>query len=225
MKLNFFLPKSLYSIISVHRTFKRNQDRSTMLDRLHSVQLQERHLRNLKVLPCRTSMLSCLPKGGTVCEVGVAGGDFSQEILFHTKPAKLHLIDLWSSESDRYAGSFEKVISRLSPDIDSGVVEIHRGYSWDMLKKFSDNSLDWVYLDAAHDYECIKKDIGVVWKKIRAGGLICGHDYTRWSSNGLNRWGVVEAVNELCIEKDWEFVYLTHETHRHCSFAIRAIQS
>jgi hypothetical protein len=41
--------------------------------------------------------------------------------------------------------------------------------------------------------------------------------------NGGVRYGVVEAANEFCVRHDWEFIFLTAETHRHLSFAIRQI--
>jgi hypothetical protein len=43
----------------------------------------------------RISLLSLLPKFGRVAEIGVAEGEFSQEILARTTPKHLHLIDPW----------------------------------------------------------------------------------------------------------------------------------
>lgn len=224
MKWKALIPKSAYKMISWYRTFERNQVKSRQLDAQHSAQLQDRHLRNLKIVPCRKAILELMPRNAVVCEVGVAEAEFSRLILDITQPSKLHLIDLWSSDSERYADAIHTALARVQNEINSGLVEVHRGYSWDMLETLENESIDWVYLDAAHDYECIKKDLAAAVKKVRPGGMILGHDYTRWSSNGLNRWGVVEAVNEFCLERDWEMVYLSHETDRHCSFAIRAIR-
>lgn len=225
MKVKHFLPRPIYRMISTWRTFCRNQERSRRMDAEHAVQLGERHLRNLVVLPDRTEMLRRMPQGGVACEVGVAEGEFSRQILDLTRPSRLHLIDLWSSDLERYAESMQPALDRVRPELDSGLVQVHRGYSWDMLATLADRSLDWVYIDAAHDYEYVRKDIAAAVPKMKPDGLICGHDYTRWSMNGLNRWGVVEAVNELCLNDDWEFVWLTHEPHRHASFAIRKIRS
>ena len=51
-----------------------------------------------------------------------------------------------------------------------------------------DKSIDFVYIDADHEYESVRKDIAAWHPKIRRGGIISGHDY---SSSG-----VYKAVNE-----------------------------
>ena len=154
----------------------------------------------------------------------MAEGRFSRQILDLCAPQKLHLIDLWSTGSARYEGAMDRVVAKLTPEIESGLVDLHQAYSWKALRTLPDEHLDWAYIDAAHDFESVQKDLEACRKKIKAQGLIAGHDYTRWSSNGLDRWGVVEAVNEFCLRHAWEMIYLTNEPHRHLSFAIRRMQ-
>jgi len=48
----------------------------------------------------REDFLLQLPKGGTVAEIGVASGDFSDQILDRSSPEKLHLIDPWIYQKD-----------------------------------------------------------------------------------------------------------------------------
>jgi hypothetical protein len=50
------------------------------------------------------------------------------------------------------------------------------------VKKFEDNSIDFIFLDSYFDSESIKKDIESWYPKIKVGGLISGHD---WVSNDL----------------------------------------
>lgn len=52
------------------------------------------------------------------------------------------------------------------------------GNSWEIATKFEDNSLDFVFIDACHEYEPLKKDILAWMSKIKAGGILAGHDYT-----------------------------------------------
>ncbi|HKG61482.1 MAG TPA: class I SAM-dependent methyltransferase [Pyrinomonadaceae bacterium] len=42
---------------------------------------------------------------------------------------------------------------------------------------FSDSSLDWVHLDARHDYASVKADIEAWLPKVKAGGWLSGDDY------------------------------------------------
>jgi hypothetical protein len=44
-------------------------------------------------------------------------------------------------------------------------------------KLYTDNSLDFVFIDAFHTYDAVKEDIGVWMPKVRIGGVLAGHDY------------------------------------------------
>ncbi len=56
---------------------------------------------------------------------------------------------------------------------------------------FPDASVDFVFLDAAHDYQSVTADLRAWWPKIKPGGVLAGHDYVPvWG-------GVVEAVDEF----------------------------
>ena len=57
---------------------------------------------------------------------------------------------------------------------------------------FSDKSLDWVHLDARHDYASVKADIEAWLPKVRQGGWLSGDDYNE------HKWpDVVKAVGDL----------------------------
>jgi hypothetical protein len=56
---------------------------------------------------------------------------------------------------------------------------------------FTDNSITFCMLDAAHDYDSLKADIEAWFPKVRSGGVIAGDDYeSNWP-------GVDKAVNEF----------------------------
>jgi hypothetical protein len=57
---------------------------------------------------------------------------------------------------------------------------------------FADRSIDWVHLDARHDYDSVKADITAWLPKIKTGGWLSGDDYDR------EKWpDVVKAVDDV----------------------------
>ena len=54
-----------------------------------------------------------------------------------------------------------------------------REFSRDAVLRFADNALDFVYIDANHEFEFVVNDI--IWwsKRVRRGGIVAGHDYRR----------------------------------------------
>ena len=57
---------------------------------------------------------------------------------------------------------------------------------------FSDGSLEWVHLDAQHDYASVKADIEAWLPKVKAGGWLSGDDYNE------QKWPeVVKAVGDV----------------------------
>ena len=65
-----------------------------------------------------------------------------------------------------------------------------KGTSWEMANNFEDESVDFVFIDAGHEYDSVVKDITSWLPKIKKGGIISGHDY-------FNPCGVKQAVDEL----------------------------
>lgn len=184
--------------------------------------LTDFHLKNTQVLPDRLVLLQNLPMHGEVAEIGVADGQFSEKILKIIQPAKFHLIDAWGmSNNPAYGeGGEQRVFKVFSNEIDNGIVKIHRGLSWEMLEELPDKSLDWVYIDAAHDFISVKKDLEIANRKVKDSGFIAGHDYTRWGRFG-KRFGVLEAVNEFIKRHGFELAFITLECDYNWSYAIR----
>jgi hypothetical protein len=185
--------------------------------------LRSRHIKHLRVVTTRIKLLALLPSNGIAAEAGVDEGNYSENILTLNRPKRLHLIDSWSSE--RFGeDKFHKIQSRFRAEVESGQVVIHRGVSYDELGKFPDAYLDWVYLDTSHAYEDTAKELEVSRLKVKADGLIAGHDYTTGNIRKALRYGVIQAVNEFCLKYDWEMIYLTHEPSRYLSYVIRRMK-
>jgi len=65
-------------------------------------------------------------------------------------------------------------------------------------KKLPDDSLDFVFIDAGHDYISVKEDILLWAPKVKVGGMIFGHDFCD------DFPGVEQAVRELFGDKGYE---------------------
>ncbi len=170
------------------RRWRKKQRREEVLS-VAAPLLQDEHLRNCQVVADRISMLELLPKQGVVAEVGVAYGDFSQEILARTQPTELHLIDLEQRWADRFADRSDQV-------------QIHLGDSSETLATFPDGYFDWIYIDADHSYEMVKRDTEVAKRKIKSGGLLVFNDYTVYDAFLAMPYGVPKTVHELCREEN-----------------------
>jgi hypothetical protein len=62
-------------------------------------------------------------------------------------------------------------------------------------RKFLPHELDFVFIDAAHDYESVLADLHAWYNKVAAGGVIAGHDYKNEHA-GVDR-AVTEFFGEL----------------------------
>jgi predicted O-methyltransferase YrrM len=52
-----------------------------------------------------------------------------------------------------------------------------KGSSHDVYTQFEDESIDFLFIDADHSYEAVKKDLKLWYPKVKKGGIISGHDY------------------------------------------------
>lgn len=207
----------------VYRKIKtaRREALADTLAQIPAVALEERHIANLRMLTDRTALLKRLPQGGTGCELGVNSGAFSRQILRHARPGHLKLVDPWDTE--RYGEEkFRSVAKKFEKEIAGGRVELIRGYSTEAGAGFADGTFDWVYIDTTHAYRLTADELRLYAPKLKPGGILAGHDYSVGNVVDGVVYGVIQAVQEFCVENDWEFLHLTMEPLAP-SFAIRKI--
>lgn len=188
---------------------------------MKKVYLEEAHTARCQVIPTRERMLDLIPKDGVAGEVGVAFGDFTAEILARIKPRKLHLVDLWGLE--RYSDGLKQINERFEPQIASGLVEVNRGMSVDVLAQMPDAYFDWLYIDTDHSYNTTLAELKLAARKVKSGGSIAGHDFCTGNVIGWVPYGVIEACNEFCVEDGWQYRFLTLEPHGHLSFGLERL--
>jgi predicted O-methyltransferase YrrM len=90
-------------------------------------------------------------------------------------------------------------------------IELIQEYSQYCFNKFEDNSIDFLYIDANHNYLSVKSDLELYIPKLKGNCVIAGHDYCdiKWP-------GVIQAVNEVLgkptkVYQDTSWVYLKKE--------------
>jgi predicted O-methyltransferase YrrM len=129
-------------------------------------------------------------------EIGSFSGVSSELFSLHCK--EIHCVDLWDAYweiEDKQKTEFaEYTFNKLLVNYNN--IKKIKDSSTNAANMFQDKSLDFVYIDAAHDYENVKKDILAWLPKVKNGGYIAGHDY-RYDPN----IGVYEAVNDIFVEE------------------------
>lgn len=141
-------------------------------------------------------------------EVGVEQGEYSEILCLANPKLKLYAIDAWKayrdyrdhtrqSKLDRF---YETTKARLSPYN----CQIIREFSLDVVKNFADKSLDFIYIDANHNFQNVTNDI-VEWsKKVKEGGIISGHDYRRRrEQQNIHVYQVVNAYTDAYRIRPW----------------------
>ena len=131
-----------------------------------------------------------LPKGGIGVEVGVAYGEHAAILLEIVRPERLYLVDPWEKNSDETNRG--TTVLKSQAQIDEMCQQVRDRFKGDervkIIRASSDEAstmfgvveqyCDWAYIDGQHTYEMVKKDIANWLPWIRAGGVICGHDWT-----------------------------------------------
>lgn len=127
-----------------------------------------------------------LPDPAHIVEVGIWKGAsaafMAVEIINSGKKIKFDCVDTWKG-SDLELHQTDPEINDLYRVFMDNMKPVYGHFtpvrlpSLDAAILYMDNSLDFVFIDAAHDYENIKKDI-IAWRpKIKKGGILSGHDY------------------------------------------------
>ncbi len=162
-----------------------------------------------------------LPKHGVGAELGVFRGHFSPVLFEQTSPTCLHLVDPWYLLTPRWhwgagdrstVNAVRRVLKQWKREIEAGTVVVHVGDDRDVLRTFTDDQLDWAYIDSSHAYEHTRDELSLLDEKVRAGGVIAGDD---WQPDPSHRHhGVHRAVQEFVAERGYEIVYAEAVDHQ-----------
>lgn len=150
-------------------------------------------------------------------EIGVAGGFHIKSILENTSVKKMFGVDPYlfygGPEEKAFHNDVKKLFGYKKKDTSLQTMQeafdklykktrqmlsvyqdrcfLIRKTAEDACEDFKDCSLDFVFIDGAHDYKNAYNDISLYYPKVKTGGYIMGHDF-----NEKMFPGVVKAVKE-----------------------------
>jgi|HubBroStandDraft_6_1064221.scaffolds.fasta_scaffold75757_1 predicted O-methyltransferase YrrM len=148
------------------------------------------------ILPYYHDLAPKLPVGGVFVEVGIYRGRSLCYLI-----ERLHelgnftivsAVDNW----DWHPEDWDKFIENLRSTGLASSVCCEMGGSVSAAEWRKNESIDFCFLDASHDYENVKADLTAWWPKIKPGGVFAGHDYSGVAPDNPHR-GVAVAVDEF----------------------------
>lgn len=134
------------------------------------------------------------------CNTGLTTGHLLRAC---PKLKKIIAVDLWAPVPDEVGGGtqykdwdFPVQRRRFARQVRGNEKRLYvlQGISWEVTKEIDDNSLDFVFIDADHEYQSVINDIKAWTPKLKSGGMMSGHD-THFPD-------VMKAINELI--PSWE---------------------
>ncbi len=123
----------------------------------------------------------------TAAEVGVYVGEHAKQMLDGLDLERLYLIDPYADYADHtYDGKQDipehlATARRVLADYERRIEWIRKP-SVEAAKEL--DNLDYVYIDANHDYERVLEDLSAWYLTIKKGGLLAGHD---WDDKQVSR--------------------------------------
>lgn len=141
-----------------------------------------------------------LPLGGIGAEVGVYKGMHAYRILKkHPSISKLWLVDPYAPYGESYEPCCDLQKSR---GLAHHIIERHYRHKVEWVEIPSPQCverlpmLDFCYIDGDHGGDAVREDIAAIWPKIKAGGILGGHDFhPNWP-------GLITAVIRFAVHTD-----------------------
>lgn len=137
-----------------------------------------------------TDIVDLLPNESTIIEVGVLEGQSLAFLLTQAigrdKHFNIFAVDNFCLPKNNTSQTFRQNMSKVG-DMFTLIEETSVGAS----EKFDNCSIDFIFIDASHEYEDVRNDLRVWLPKMKDGGIMAGHDYIPTYP------GVVRAVDEL----------------------------
>lgn len=155
-----------------------------------------------------SDMVKHFPEGSNFLEIGAWKGRstvcMAVEIINSGKAIDFYTIDQWKyiptteqpvSSQEEFDIVFLEFLDNIEPVKNN--IKVIKLSSEQASTLFDDNYFDFIFIDASHHYEDMKKDIQLWLPKIKNGRIISGHDYFTSVHPGVK-----QAVDELLPEAE-----------------------
>jgi hypothetical protein len=132
-----------------------------------------------------------IPDGAEIVEIGSWQGQsiihLCQQLQDIGKTAIVRCVDTFRGEQNQpahleiVAGHGGSVLGKFTENIEaagvSDMIQVTVGDSAESASIFADGSMDLIFIDSAHDYESVVKDLAAWYPKLKPTGIFAGHDY------------------------------------------------
>ena len=171
----------------------------------------------------------------TGAELGIQHGGFAKHNLRAWPSCTSYImVDAWkhqdndvdatNDDDDVQEKSYKQAMDNVKEF--QGKVKVMRMWTSVASEKVADDSLDFVYVDARHDYCGVLEDLVNWYPKLKVGGIFAGHDYLNaddvkqidsgqdWSicqDGTINKGAVKGAVQEFAAKVGVRKIYQTAE--------------
>jgi hypothetical protein len=137
-------------------------------------------------------------------EIGVQRGAYSRTLLKSNPNLHLLCIDSWAPFTHHSQAWQDAQLERARKRLRGMNCEFIVKTSLDAAKEIPDGSLDFVYIDALHDFDSVMSDM-IAWSpKVRRDGIVSGHDYFISYT-----CGVIPAVDAFARAHNISMYYVT----------------
>lgn len=121
------------------------------------------------------NLIDSLPLHCTMVEIGCYSGESTA--MFAARFDQVIAIDPWAPWPGMAEGEIERAELVFDLRIKGLPVVKVKHRAEDVAPLIEDRSLDFVYIDANHDYLSVMNDIDFWLPKVKMGGAIGGHDF------------------------------------------------
>lgn len=182
--------------------------------------LRSKDVKSCVVHANQESFLNALEKNGVFLEIDVHFGDTTRKLFTQLSPHKVYVVDLFNTHKFKKIWKqnapkdylnrtdLDLFISRFKPEIQAGKLKVLQGSMDETHQFLNNNSLNAIIINTEGTYEMIQKSVNLALPKLKPDGFLLFSKYSIFNYRSGRFSGVVQAVNELCIEEGFILSHL-----------------